>query len=268
MICKSGEKVHNGELIAELDITDIESAIQGITEDIHAANISLQNLMRTHERTKDLLAVQGASIEQAQKEQSMIASAKARLETLRQKQQALQNSLSYARIKAPLDGIISKTFVSRGATIMPGKPLLQINAMGKTSYLLIRVPGNINVKGVRFRSRIYPAHPLRNSYHGLAEYKVYVNAGDLISGDRIETSVVLYKGRGIRLPFDTILNRNGRSYVLKITGKQAIPLEVHIIQSGEEGVVVKENLQGEKLVLAKPDILLRLLSGYALKIKD
>ena len=268
MIKKSGKTVKKGDLVAMLDTTDIKAAIQSVRGDIRAAKISLQNLLQTHKRTKELLAVQGASIEQYQKEQSMIASAKAGLDTLRHKLQSLQNNLSYAQIKAPVDGVVSKTFVSEGATAMPGRALLQINARGKANYLLVRTPGNISVKGVRFGSKIYPAHSLGSTYHGLQEYKVYVDADDLISGDRVEVSVVLYRGKGIRLAFDTLLDRDGKSYVLKAEGDHAVPQEVHILQSGEEGVVVKENLAGEKLVLAKPDILLRLVSGYALKTEE
>ncbi len=267
-IKKSGSKVKKGEEIARIDTTDIEGNIRAVRSEIEAAKISLGNLLQTHKRTKELLDVQGASIEQYQKESTMIAAARAKIDALRQKLKALENNLSYAQIRAVTDGVVSKTFVSEGAMAMPGKPLLQIAAQGKTNYLLVRVPGSVPIKGVMFRGKRYNAEALGSSFNGLLEYKVYVDDPALTSGDRVEASVVVYEGEGIKLPFDTILDRDGKSFVLKAEGKRAQPEEVHVLQSGEEGVVIKENIAGQKLVLAKPDILLRLTSGYALHIKE
>ncbi len=269
MIKKSGEKVKKGELIAKLDTTELLSNIESIKGQISAAKIALANLIQTHKRTKKLLAVGGASIEQSQKEASLIAATKAKVSALKEKLRALNNNLSaYAQIVSPVDGVVSKAFATVGAMEMPGKPLLQISAEGgKNNYLLVRAPGNVNVKGVIFRGKSYAAHALGSSFHGLLEYKVYVDAGKLTSGDREEVSVVIYHDKAILLPFDAVLNRDGKSYVLVAKEKKAEPQEVHILESGEEGVVIKENIEGKKIVLAKPDILLKLVSGYALKVK-
>ena len=264
----SGQKVKKGELIATLDTTDIRGNIHSVKSQIRAAKIGLQNLIQTHKRTKELLAVQGASIEQSQKESTMIASTRAQLNALEQKLHTLNNNLSYAKIKAVTDGVVAKTFVTEGSTAMPGKPLLKLSAHGKSNYLLVRAPGNIKVQGVLFRGKVYEAQPLGSSFNGLLEYKVYVDANDLTSGDRVEASVVIYHSDAIKLPFDAVLNRDGKSYVLKIEGNKATPVQVHIVESGEEGIVIKENLQGKKIVIAKPDILLKLTSGYALSIKE
>ncbi len=267
-IKKSGSRVKKGEEIARIDTTDIEGNIRAVRSEIDAAKISLANLLQTHRRTKALLDVQGASIEQYQKESTMIAAARAKIDALRQKLRALENNLSYAQIRAVTDGVVSKTFVSEGAMAMPGKPLLRIAAQGKTNYLLVRVPGSVPIKGVLFRGKRYNAEALGSSFNGLPEYKVYVDDPALTSGDRVEASVIVYEGKGIKLPFDTILDRDGKSYVLRVAGDRAEPEAVHVVQSGEEGVVIREDLSGQKLVLAKPDILLRLTSGYALQIKE
>jgi len=267
-IKKSGAKVRKGERVATLDTTDIQSNIQSIESQIRAAKITLNNLIQTHRRTKELLAVQGASIEQSQKEASQIAAARAKLDSLYQKLHELRNQLSYAQIIAPVDGVIAKTFASEGAVAMPGKPLLQISAKGgKSSYLLVRAPGNIDVMGVVFEGKRYAAQALGSTFHGLHEYKVYVDTDTLTSGDRVEVSVVVYSGKAVKLPFDALLNRDGKNYILVIDGNHARAKEVHLIESGEEGAAVKEHIEGEKIVVAKPDILLKLVSGYALKVE-
>jgi len=262
-IKKSGEKVKKGEIVVRLDTTQLESNLRSIKDQIKAAKISLKNIELTHQRTQKLLNVHGASIEMFQKEQSQIALAKAKLSSLEQKEIDITNNLSYTTIKAPVDGMISKTFVNVGDISAPTRPLVQISSTNGF-YLLLRVPTDIKVQSVFYHDKYYKAIPLNKTVHGLAEYKVYLNQAGLISGDRVEVSVVIFNKKAIKLPFDAILDRDGKSYVLVINKDKAIPKRVHILQTGEEGVSVSDDLTQDEIVIAKPDILLKLLSGYKL----
>ncbi len=263
----SGSNITKGEVVVKLDITNIKSSLKSVKEQITAASIALKNLKSTHKRTLDLLKIQGASIEESQKEATMIASAEANLNALQQKKIELQNNLSYATITSPVNGIITKTFANKGALSAPGHPLVAISSKNGF-YIMLRVPTNLSVEGVILNNKEYSATPLGSTFHSLAEYKVYTPDTKLISGDRVEVDVITYYQKGIQLPFNALLNRDGKTYVLVAQGNKAKPQEVHILQSAEQGVVVSDNLEGKQLVIAKPDILLKLLSGYALSIKE
>ena len=263
----SGSKVKKGDVLAQLDTTNIKSTLESLKHQMQAATVAIENLKQTHNRTLELLKIKGASIEQSQKEATMLAQAESKLSALKQKEIALKNNLSYATIVSPVNGVISKTFVNQGALSAPGHPLVAISSQNGF-YLMLRVPSDLSVRGVNLDGKTYQAAALGSSFHGLAEYKVYADSSKLISGDRVEVSVIVYDQEGIKLPFDALLNRNGKSYVLIASGEKAEPMEVHIIQSAEEGVVVSDDLAGKKLVIAKPDILLKLLSGYKLSIKE
>ncbi len=263
----SGSRVKKGEVIIKLDITNIKSSLKSLKEQITAAKVALENLHSTHGRTLDLLKVQGASIEESQKEATMIASAEANLNALKQNKVELQNNLSYATITSPVNGIIAKTFASKGTLSAPGHPLLAISSKNGF-YLMLRVPTSLSVEGVILNNKEYSVVPLGSTFHGLAEYKVYTADSKLISGDRVQVDVITYHQKGIQLPFDVLLNRNGKTYVLVAQTNKAQAQEIHIIESAEQGVVVSDDLEDKKLVIAKPDILLKLLSGYALSIKE
>jgi multidrug efflux pump subunit AcrA (membrane-fusion protein) len=266
-IKRSGSSVKKGEVVIKLDTTSIEGSLSSVKEQYQAAEIALKNLEATHKRTLELLKVQGASIEESQKEESMIAGARANLNALNQKEIELKNNLSYATITSPVNGVIAKTFSSRGAVSAPGKPLVAISSKNGF-YLMVRVPTDLSIQGVSFNAKTYPVTALGTTYHGLAEYKVYTGSSNMTSGDRVEVDVVVFNNKAILLPFDALLNRNGKSYVLVVDGKRATAQEVHIIQSAEQGVVVSDNLEGKKIVVAKPDILLKLVSGYTLKVEE
>ena len=263
----SGSSVKKGEVVVKLDTTSIKGALVSIQEQLQAANISLNNLQATHKRTLELLKIQGASIEESQKETGMIANTQAQIASLRQKEIELKNNLSYATISSPVNGVIAKTFSNQGALSAPGKPLVAISSKNGF-YLMVRVPSEVTMKGVKLHDKEYSATALGSTFHGLSEYKVYTGDVKLISGDRVEVDVVILKQRALLLPFDAILDKDGKSYVLVIDGTKAKPQEVHILQSAQQGVVIAENLESKNIVVAKPDILLRLSSGYALKVKE
>ena len=251
---QSGVSVKKGEVIAKLDVTDIKS-------NMDALKVSRLNMKKSYKRTKALYRVKGASIEQLQKEQTQIAGVNAKIE-------ALKNQLSYAKLVSPINGVVTKVLLAVGDVAMPGKPMVRISANSGFS-LLVRTPENIKPKAVIYGDEEYKLNPLNSTYHGLKEYKAYVNeAKGLTSGERVEVQVVVFEGEGLLLPFDAILNRNGNSEVLVVDGKYAIPKKVKVIQSAEQGIVVADDLSDVKIVIAKPDILLKLTSGYALKVKE
>lgn len=263
----SSSKVKIGDIIAKLDISNISSNIKSVEAQSDAIATALKNLQATHKRTLELLAVKGASVEQSSMEESKLAELQSKKIALAQKHIELDNMLTYAVIKSPVDGRISKTMANTGDMAMPGHPLAQLKAENGF-YLLLRVPTDLNVTGVKLRNKRYDALALNSTFHGLAEYKVYVNESNLVSGDRIEADVEIFNGNAIQLPFDAVLNRNGKSFVLLRDNKQAKAYEVHILQSGEQGLVISNlELDGKEIVVAKQDILLKLLSGASLKIK-
>ena len=216
----SGSKVKKGEVIARLDDTDISSNINSVGSQIDATETALKNLNATHQRTLDLLAVKGASIEQSQNEESHIAGLEAQLESLKQKRNEANNMLSYAEIKAPVDGTLSKTMVNMGDVAMPGHPVGTISA-ANGSYFLVRVPGDLQVSGVKYRGQYFEAMQLNSTFNGLNEYKVYVNNQNLTTGSREQVDVVVFDGEAIKLPQDAILNRDGKSYAMVVDGNKA-----------------------------------------------
>ena len=264
----SGTKVKKGDVIARLDNTPIQTNVASLKSEIKATQIAIKNLEETHGRTKELLAIKGASIEQYQKEESNLEALKAKLEALHQNEIDVANTLTYATITSPVNGVISKTLANQGDMCLPGHPIASISATNGF-YLLLRIPTDLKIYGVNLKGENYPAIDLNSTFNNLEEYKVYVNSKGFTTGDRIEVNVVVFKGKGIKLPFDAILNRDGESFVLLNEKNKAKAVQVNIIQSGEEGLVISNlDLEGNEIVVAKQDILLKLLGGLTIITKN
>jgi RND family efflux transporter MFP subunit len=265
---RSGKAVKKGEVIARFDNTNIESSRKSMEAQLSAQKIALANLIATHKRTLELLAVQGASKEQSETEEGKIAGLEAGIESFKQNLNDINNSLTYTNITSPVDGQVSKTTVNAGDMVMPGQPVATISA-NSDFYLLVLVPTDLKVFSVIVDKKPYEAIPLNSTLNNLAQYKVYVDSENRITGDRIEVDVVVFDGNAIKLPFDAILNREGVSYVLVKDKDKAVAVKVNIMQSGEDGVVINNNdLAGKQIIIAKQDILLTLLSGTSIKTKE
>ena len=261
---KSGDIVKKGDILVKVEATSLRASIKSIDNSISSAKMALANAISTHKTTGKLLKIGGATKEQFDGEKVKIDSLKANIAALKSKKINILDNLSYAVVKAPSDGIVAKSMVSAGDLAMPGKPLIKLTSKAK-SYLIVRLPKD--AKALKFEGKEYPLSPLNTTFNGLNEYRADIDKF-VPAGQRVDASIVLFKGKAIKLSHDTILNRDGKNYVLALNGKKVIPIEVNIVASAQEGVVVDTNLEGKSIVVAKPDILLRLIGGYPLIIKN
>jgi len=262
----SGTQVKAGEVVARLDNSSFQTNSQSIQSQLAAQKVALENMKLTHNRTLQLLAVKGASKEQSENEISKIAEIESKIDALQQAKNDISNSFSYTTIVAPSSGVVAKTMMNIGDVAMPGQPIALISS-NKGSFLKISVPGDLKIKGISLKEKFYKAIPLNNTFNGLAEYKIYAENLDLLTGERVPVDIVLYEGQGLKIPYDAVLNRSGKSYVFEIEKDKAIPKEITITESGENALMINnQELSGKEIVVAKQDILLSLLSGSTIKI--
>jgi multidrug efflux pump subunit AcrA (membrane-fusion protein) len=276
-IAQTGQKVNKGEIVAKIDDTNLKTnlkmindKINSIKEKLNAENITLKNLIATHKRTKALLDVKMASIEEYQMEESKIASLKAQIKadknnltSLKSQKEAILNDLKYTQISSPVDGIVSSKFVNKGDNAFPGKPLLTI-ASKDGNYLFVVLPDNY--KQAIYKNKMYNLIPLHTTFNGVPAYKIDVNDKNLILGEKIKIKLVSFSGNATILPYDAILTINGKNYVFIPNGNQAQVKEITILAKGIEGVAIKEDINSP-VIVAKPDILLRIKAGYPIKVK-
>ncbi|HEX2867743.1 MAG TPA: efflux RND transporter periplasmic adaptor subunit [Ignavibacteriales bacterium] len=257
----SGTFVRKGEVIARLDATTIQANAASVKSQLLAAKTALKNFEATHKRTSELYAVKGASIEQMENEESHLEELRAKVEAMTQNMNDAANNLSYAIIKSPVDGQISRNIVNPGDMVMPGQPVATVSA-SSNFYLMLYVPADLPVYSVNVNNMNYKAIPLNTTLNGLAAYRVNVEASGMTTGERVEVNVEIFNGNAIKLPIDAILNRDGSNYVFVKEKDKAVATKINIIQTGEDGVIIENNeLAGKELVVAKQDILLSLLGG-------
>ncbi|RTZ98957.1 MAG: hypothetical protein DSY90_02600 [Deltaproteobacteria bacterium] len=292
---KEGDPVKKGDLLLQIDDRELRTKkktmklksvslgydITAKQENLKALQTALTNAIDSHARTKELLDVKGASIEQYDKEKTAIAQLKAKIQSMksavsmlrsgiseiRQNENEIDTLLSYTVLKSPVNGTLSARMVQPGDLALPGKPLLKIAATDGL-YLDIRLPSDLDARMILYKNKTFPLTPKNQAgISGLREYRTALPLGSaLVEGEFLNIALVLYTGQGILLPNDVLLSTENETSVLVYEKGQATKVPVTMIRRGSEGVMVKENLAGKTLLLAKPDILLRATTGVPIKL--
>ncbi len=292
---QEGDSIKKGDLLIQIDDRELRAKKESLRlkraslgyeitakkGNLKALQIARENAIETHARTKELLDVKGASIEQFNKEQTEIAhltaqlqSTKSSIEVLRsgingllQSENEINSQLSYTRIISPISGTLSARLAMAGDLALPGKPLLKIAATDGL-YLDIKLPSGLQSSAIQFQGEQFVLTPRDQAgTTGLCEYRAALPLGNtLVEGEFLNVALVLYSGNGVLLPNDVLLTVQGTTNVLVYQDGKTSKTPVTVLHRGSEGVMVKEDLSGEILLLAKPDILLRVTSGAPVKL--
>jgi multidrug efflux pump subunit AcrA (membrane-fusion protein) len=189
------------------------------------------------------------------------------IDELLQNEKEIDTQLSYTEIVSPIDGTLSERMVSAGDLAVPGKALLKISATDGL-YLDVSLPTSIDAKSILLGGKLFPLAPKNQAgASGLREYRASLPLGtSLVEGQCLSVSLVLYSGDGVLLPNDVLLTTGEQCSVLVYANGKAVKTPVTVLHRGSEGVMVRQDLAGKTLLLAKPDILLRATTGVPVRI--
>jgi len=273
-----GDKVKKGDVVVVLDNSDLKAKLEelnakenSLKNTISAQKITLNNLLASLKRTKALLKVKMASIEELQNFENKIATTRAQitanknsLKEISANKKAILNSITYTEITSPVEGVVSAKLFNLGDNAFTGKPILKITPKNG-NYLSLALTKEY--KEIVYKDKVYTLTPLKASFGGVKLFKANIDDNSLVTGQKVDVDVVLFKGEATLIPYDSILSIDGKSYVFIYKNGKVASKEVHIIESGKEGVVIKEPLNA-KVLVSKPDILLKIKGGYPVKLEN
>ena len=264
---REGDPVRAGELIAQIDNDELLAKRKALLAKIEGLAAEIRTQEESHVRTLELFAVGGAALEQKQQEETGIERLSLERQSLQQNIAELDQLTTYARIVAPVSGTLSAALVNIGDLALPGKPLFKISA-SEGLFLDIRLPSTAQATAILYHGQIFPLTAKNQAGEsGLREYRAQLPLGNtLVEGEFLNVDLVLYTGEGLLLPNDVLLTSEGQTSVMVYQDGQVRKTAVSVTRRGREGVMVKQNLAGKTLLLAKPDILLRASSGTPVEI--
>lgn len=247
---REGDAVKKGQLLATLDLTEINAAVA-------QARMATEKAQRDFKRAGNLYADSVATLEQFQNAETAVAIANRQLE-------ATEFNRSYSAIHAPADGYVLKKFVNAGQVVSTGDPVLLTNSVNHLGWLLkvgvsdrqwaqLQVGDEANVTIDAFPSQSLKGKVVRKSEtadpaSGAFAVEVSLQTGGLKLATGMFGAAAFTSAKeqpGWAVPFEAVLDAHGKSGFVFVTadGSTARKAAVVIDSFDADHVTISEGLE-------------------------
>lgn len=121
-----GETVKKGQLLVEVDAAEAQSAYRQSSAGLEAAEVAVANAERDLARFRALYEQKAVTKHQLEQVEMGVASAKAQRAQAQAGQGMSTTLLSYGKIVAPHEGVITRKWMDAGNLAYPGAPILTL----------------------------------------------------------------------------------------------------------------------------------------------
>jgi RND family efflux transporter MFP subunit len=125
-----GDRVERGQLIAELDASDLRLAVQQAQAAHAQARAQVINAKANYERTRKLYESSSAAKSNLDGARAAYTSAQAAVTSATKQIQLARSQLAYARLSSPVDGAIAASLVEVNENVTPGQPVVVLQSGG------------------------------------------------------------------------------------------------------------------------------------------
>lgn len=242
---KTGDFIKKGQLLASLNLTEIEAQV------VQAKN-ALNKAGRDLDRFKELLKKSAATLEQVQNMTTLFENAQ---ETYR----IATYNLSNSQIHAAYDGVVLKKWINEGELVRGGHPVFTVSARNVSSWVLIAGLSDKDWARVSIGDTAqihfdHMASPVQGSIVRLAqgadpqngtyqvEFRLAVTSESILANGLVG-SVELYpsKTRKVKLiPIESIIEGNGKNAFVYVpyneNSVKKLPVEIAYIDDRQVAI--------------------------------
>ena len=254
---KEGEQIQKGQLLATLDLTEINAQV-------NQAQIGYEKAQRDFKRAENLYRDSVASIEQFQ-------NAKSALDFAQQQLNAAKFNLTYSEIRSITDGVVLKKIMNEGQITGPGSPVIQINSKGNADWVLkvnlsdkdwayinigdsalvqIDAIGKENLKSV-VSSKSESVDFMTGSFS--VDIKLINNKKIDIASGMFGKAIIHPKTNNVawKIPYEALLDGNANEGYVFVTNdlKIAKKIAVKVGEIEDNNVCIKSGLENDKYII-------------------
>ncbi len=254
---KEGEKVTKGQILAWLDLTEIQARYR-------QALSAFRKAERDFNRVKKLYADSVATLEQKQNAQTALEVAKADLNIAK-------FNLKHSEIRAPSVGVVLKIIPEINEMVAPGQPVFlfgsetgnKILKAGVTDKHIARIQlgDKAEIEFDAYPEKKFKAtvseisgtiDPMSSTYE--VKLKLLPEKTKLFSG--FVGKVTIYPSKRVRaalIPYQSLVEADGdRGYVFIVKPDSSVKrVKVSLLQTMDQRIAVKSGLEGIERVVAE-----------------
>ncbi|MCU0764932.1 MAG: efflux RND transporter periplasmic adaptor subunit [Burkholderiaceae bacterium] len=127
LLVDAGDRVKRGQLLARIDTREADAQVASAGAQAARAEAALAQAKLEHERQKSLVAqgfVSQAALDRAEAE---LKTARAALDAARAGSTQAATGRSYAELRAPIDGVVTRRLMEPGELAAPGRAVVEIH---------------------------------------------------------------------------------------------------------------------------------------------
>lgn len=281
---REGQQVRRGQLLAELDLDEIEAQTQQASLGVQQAGITLSNARLALERAeRDYRNVQGlfadsvATLEQMEDAELQLRNARNQLEAAQtglaysEKNQTVADfNLKYSSITAPANGTILMKLAEVNELVGPGTPVFLFGSKEKAQVIRVSITDKdvIHVKlgdratvefdaypGETFPAEVREIASMADPYTNTYEVELEIDpAGKILLSGFIGSVRIRTSGSEslIRIPVDALVKADGHSgevFVVRAGRAELVNIEIHSL--GSDRLLLRGGLQPGDEVIVK-----------------
>ena len=277
---EEGDVVKKGDELFVVDPSDVYSmlnqargALLQAQSGLLIAEMAYADAKRDYERFKNLYENGAVSKRDFEKmtlnmniRKKQVNMAKGMLKQAKAGLDMAKNQLKYAKVKSPIDGVVTMKMKKVAEMALPGYPILvlsDIHNLKAKSFVkeedidkfklgmpvTIKVPAIKKEFAAKVSSIIPSADPATHSY--IVKY-TFENSEGLLPGMYAKAVVNIAKQEGVMVPFAALTTRSGITGVFVIDGNVARFVPVKQISQKGDSIAVKGLRGGEKVILYPP----------------
>lgn len=255
---KEGDAIHKGQLLATIDLTEIEAQVA-------QARLSYEKAKRDFQRVENLYKDSVATLEQFQ-------NARTGMEVASRQLEAANFNRSYSEIRAVNNGFVLRKMASEGQVISSGTSVFQTNGAGQGKWILktgvsdrewasVNVGDKATITTDALANKTFEASVTRKSEGTDAmngsftlELTLKSPGPGLASGLFGKATIAGSRKQNVwKIPYDALLDGNAQSGYVFVTNDEKIvhkvPVVIGSIEKNE--VVIQAGLENaQKLIIS------------------
>ncbi len=222
VLVKEGDPVKKGQLLATLDLTEINALVA-------QARSGFEKAQRDHHRVENLYRDSVATLEQFENSETALDVAKQQLE-------AAAFNKTFSEIHAPANGYVLRKFVNDGQVVSIGDPIVLTNAVTNGKWILkvsvsdrqwtaIKIHDKATVSIDAFPAEVFDAEVIRKSETsdpstGAFSVELQLKKDNVKLATGMFGTAKLQSGRNVsswNVPYEAVLDANGNEGFVFVT---------------------------------------------------
>ncbi|KIO76022.1 RND transporter [Pedobacter lusitanus] len=254
LLVKEGDAVRKGQLLATLNLTEINAQVQ-------QAQLGFEKAKRDYQRTKNLYSDSVATLEQLQ-------NSKTALQVSQQQLNLVSFNRKYSEIHAPENGFILRKLADAGQQIAAGSAVLQVNGaqsgkwqlkvgISDREWAILKLNDHAQIETTAIPGQVLDGVVSRKS-EGVDAVTGTFTAYITLTGSRPKAIAAGMFGKAVlkpsktidhkgtwQIPYEALLDGNGNSGFVFITNDNKTARKVKVTVAGIEKntVIISDGLQ-------------------------